>query len=102
MKVFILLVFAMMASTASANDLMQALGSALQEAESNHKAKQVALEVNADQIEQAKFHRNQAPKVIQMSAPAMEVDTSAFATKDMADEVEVEDAEEIAKELSDN
>lgn len=102
MKVFLFSIFTVVVSTASANDLLQALGSALQEAESNHQAKQVALEVNADQIETAKFHKNQMPKVIQMTTPGMEADISEFATKDMADEIEVEDVTDIAKELSDN
>lgn len=101
MKVFLFTVFTVIVSSASAGDLMKALGAALQEAESNHTAKQVALEVNAEKIEQAKFRRDQNPTIIQAAAPAMEMDTSAFATKDMADEIEVEDVEEIAKEVSD-
>ncbi len=101
MKVLLFTVFTVAVSVASANDLSKALGAALQEAELNHSAKQVALEVNSEKIEQAKFGRNQAPKVVEIRGSA-EVDRSAFSTKDEADEIEVEDSADISKEVNDN
>lgn len=101
MKVLLFTVFTVAVSVSSANDLSKALGAALQEAELNHSAKQVALEVNSEKIEQAKFGRNQSPKIVEIEATP-EVDRSTFSTKDEADEIEVEDSGDISKEVNDN
>lgn len=101
MKVLLFGLVSLAVSIASADDLSKALGAALQEAELNHTAKQVALEVDTDKIEQAKFGRYQAPKVVEINA-LPEVDRSSFSTKDEADEIEVEDSEDISKEVNDN
>ncbi len=101
-KVILFSAMTLIMSSASADDLMKALGAALNEAEANHSAKQVALEVDADKIEKAKFRKNQDPTVLEGATSAIAIDTSSFSTVDMADEEEVEDSVEIAKELSDN
>lgn len=101
MKVLLFTVITLVVSMASANDLSKALGAALQQAETDHAGKQVALEVNTDKIEQAKFRRNQAPKIVELGA-SVEIDRSVYSTKDEADEVEVEDSGDISKEVNDN
>lgn len=101
MKVLLFTLVSLMVTAASADDLSKALGAALQEAEKNHTAKQIALEVDTTKIEEAKFRRFQAPKVVELGA-SPEVDRSSFATKDEADEIEVEDSDDISKEINDN
>ena len=98
-------IFSLIVSTAGADDLLKALGSALQEAEQNHSAKQVALEVDAHKIEEAKFRKYQNPTIVELSS-VPQYDKSSFSTKDMADEIEVEDIvdsaakEAISKEIN--
>lgn len=102
MKVLIIAMSLLFTSTSLAlDDLAKALGAALQEAEQNHSSKQVALEVDTDKIEKAQFRKHQQPQVLELDASAV-VDRADYSTKDMADEIEVEDSDDISKEINDN
>lgn len=104
MKSFIFITLIAFVSTSSANDLAQALGAALQEAEKNHSDTQVALEVDADKIEKAKFRRNQDPRVVNIRTVA-DVDQTAYVAPDQSPSVrsvEVDDTKAILQEVNDN
>ena len=102
MKAVIFTIVTVFTSISSA-DLSAAISAALQEAGKDHSAKQVALEVSPDQVELAKFKRDQQPIVVEVST-APGVDRTVYSTKHLADEVEVDDSEDtgIGQELSDN
>ena len=104
MKVLIFILVSGMVSIASANDLAQALGAALKEAEKNHTETQVVLEVDADRIEQAKFRRHQDPRVLNIRTVADIDDVSNIAsqTESPAPLVDADDTKAILQEVNDN
>lgn len=101
MKVLLFTVITVIVSVASANDLSKAIGAALQQAETDHAGKQVALEVDVDKIELAKFRRNQAPKVVELHASAA-VDKSEYSTQEETAGFEIDNSGDISKEVNDN
>jgi hypothetical protein len=102
MKTFIFSIVFLVAGSASAEGLYDAISSALQEAGKDHSATQVALEVSPEQVETAKFKRDQNPMVVEVNGTSS-LDKANFATSHLADEIEVEDTEDnIMEELSDN
>lgn len=104
MKVLIFMTLSIFVSTSSANDLAAALGAALQEAEKNHTETQVALEVDADKIEKAKFRRHQDPRIVNIRAVA-DVDRTAYSAPDDiggGSPTDVDDTRAIQQEVNDN
>lgn len=104
MKLLIFITLSVFVSTSSANDLAQALGAALQEAEKNHSDTQVALEVDADKIEKAKFRRNQDPRIVNIRTVA-DVDQTSYAAPDQTPSVtsvDTDDTKAILQEVNDN
>lgn len=104
MKFLVFLTLSVFVSTSSAGDLAQALGAALKEAEQNHSDKQVALGVDADKIEKAKFRKNQDPRIVNIRAVA-DVDQTVFSSPESSDASSSDsedEAQAISKEINDN
>lgn len=83
-----------------AADLSDALSKALVNAEQDHKAKQVALDVEPEQVEKATFKRNQDAKVIHdTSSISADMEVTPL---DEEKPASAEDFAQLQKELSDN